>query len=135
MEKNRQTILIIDDNCDVSFMLAVSLRARGFGVLEAENGEIGCELAIMNTPSLILCDEQMPGLNGVQTLDLLKRTPQTAAIPVLMIGGTGLLNEREWEAHGASGFVPKPFEINDLLTVVENILLQKTVMPLPPHYR
>jgi CheY-like chemotaxis protein len=123
MTKNHRTILIVDDNVDVSLILTLNLRARGFTVLEAEDGEIGCEVAIAKRPSLILCDEQMPRLDGLQTLFRLKSTPQTTAIPVLMIGGTGLYNEETWKAHGASGFVPKPFEMEDLLAVVEKMLL------------
>jgi DNA-binding response OmpR family regulator len=124
MPDNHRTILIVDDNLDVSLILALNLRAKGFTVLEAEDGEIGCEIAAAKQPSLILCDEQMPRLNGLQTLTRLKNTPQTSSIPVLMIGGTGLFNEEVWKARGAAGFVPKPFQMNELVAAVEMILLQ-----------
>jgi PleD family two-component response regulator len=106
MSAKHRAILIIDDNPDVPLVLKLILEAKNFTIWEAENGEIGCEVAVAKIPALILCDEQMPRLDGLQTLRRLKSTPATAAIPVLMIGGTGKLAEGGGRSMAPAGSFP-----------------------------
>jgi DNA-binding response OmpR family regulator len=124
------TILIVDDNPDISHLLTLFLTRAGFKVLEASDGEEGCKLAERMTPSLILCDERMPGMDGYATLRKLKGTTLTAQIPVVMIGGSAPGSQHDWLALGAFSFLPKPFQLPELLAAVEKAL--SAGLPLRP---
>jgi CheY-like chemotaxis protein len=123
--QNQETILIVDDNPDVIHVLTLLLSHAGFKVMKAENGEQGCELAEQALPTLILCDERMPQFDGFATLTRLKTTPATAHIPVIMIGGTDANGTRDWLSCGASFFLPKPFQLPELLAAVRGVLSAK----------
>jgi CheY-like chemotaxis protein len=120
--QNHPTILIVDDNPEVSDVLVLLFTHVGFHVLKAEDGQCGCALAEGQIPSLIICDEQMPRMNGCNTLLRLKATPSTSQIPIIMIGGTDPNGERDWPSCGAACFLPKPFKFPELLAVVHQVL-------------
>jgi DNA-binding response OmpR family regulator len=121
--QNPTTILIVDDNPDVSDVITIFLTRVGFRTLAAKDGEAACEMAERETPSLIICDERMPGMDGYSTLLKLKGNTNTAQIPVIMIGGTDINGERDWQSYGAASFLPKPFQLPELLARVRETLL------------
>jgi DNA-binding response OmpR family regulator len=120
--QNPHTILIVDDNPAVSDVLVLLFTHAGFNVLRAEDGRCGCAVAEEQLPSLIICDERMPRMDGYSTLLRLKATASTAHIPVIMIGGTDVNGERDWPSCGAASFLPKPFKFSELLAVVGRVL-------------
>jgi putative two-component system response regulator len=124
MHQNPHTILIIDDEPTVARILRTLLQRAGFTSLTTGDGEKGYELAVAQSPSLIFCDERMPGLSGDETLQKLKANPATAHIPVIMMGGSGFNGLRDWTSAGAVGFVAKPFQMTDVLSLVRRILLE-----------
>jgi len=126
MNQKPRTILIIDDNVSVSHALKALLGREGFKVLHAGHGKDGCQLAASEHPTLILCDELMPHMDGYETLTWLKGTESTAHIPVIMIGGSDPNGERNWVALGAFCFLPKPFRIAELFDEVRRALSAQT---------
>lgn len=122
MSQRSHMVLIVDDEPAISRLLVTLLERSGFRALVAANAERGFELALSANPSLILCDERMPGGNGDELLRQVKSHSITAAIPVVMMGGSGAQGLRDWEREGAAAFISKPFEMTDVMTVIRKIL-------------
>lgn len=125
---DRGRILVIDDDPSVRELLIVALRKQGFEVLEAPDGETGLVLAGRAEPGLILLDLRLPGMDGFAVLQALKRSPETAEIPVIAISGsTGLwLGARARVLSlGAADFVAKPFEMTELIGEIQTLMQDK----------
>lgn len=85
-----KTILIVDDEEDIRFALEVYLSHLGYKVLKAENGEEAMSLFRVFSPAIVLCDIKMPGMDGIELLQKVKRMKPAAE--VIMITGHGDLN-------------------------------------------
>lgn len=122
MTQNPHTVLVVEDNPEVSTVVMLCLRSAGFRVFQAEDGDSGFQLALKEQPTLILLDEYMPRVNGHVMLAKLKESSVTAHIPVIMIAGSGMTDELEWKNRGAFALLAKPFQFNELLAVVRKAL-------------
>jgi len=118
----KYTILAVDDNKLVLTMIkhAFSSELSLYNVITAENGKIAYELAIEKNPDLILLDLEMPVMDGLQTLEHLKRNDQTKDIPVIMVTSSKYLPVA-FEA-GATDFIHKPIDKIELLVRVKSTL-------------
>ena len=110
----RARILIVEDEEPLRMALGDALRAEGFEVLEAADGERGLELALREGPDLVLLDLMLPGLDGFQVLKRLRADRLTS--PVLILSARG----EEWDRIqgfevGADDYVVKPFSMRELL--------------------
>jgi signal transduction histidine kinase len=118
-------ILVIDDEEAFRGALIAILEKRGFEVLEAPSGSIGVQLARAHLPDLILCDVNMGGVGGNLTLYALRRDPQIASIPfVLMSGLSSSGCAPPGMERGADGFLAKPFSTENLVSTIEDCLLK-----------
>jgi CheY-like chemotaxis protein len=112
-------ILVVDDDLDILEWTGMILKSAGYGVHTATDGKSALErLRNGTSPSLILLDLMMPGMNGWQFLDQLHRDPSLTAIPVVIVSG-GSYREREIQSLGAAGYLKKPFDAAMLLATVE----------------
>ena len=75
-------ILVIEDNIEVRENIVEILELYGYEVNEAQNGKIGVQKALANTPHLILCDVMMPELDGFGVLNILSRKPKQHIFPL-----------------------------------------------------
>jgi CheY-like chemotaxis protein len=118
------TVLYIDDNDDNLVLVERILRRReDVGLRVARTGRDGVEAALGDPPSLILLDNRLPDSNGLQVLRQLAASPDTAAVPVVVLSGdTGQAIVNELLAAGASDFLAKPFVVGDLLAVIARYL-------------
>lgn len=113
-------ILVIDDEAPLRQLILAALRTKGFAGLEAENGQVGVEMARSHLPDLVLCDVMMPRMDGYATVAALRNEPATAVIPiVLMTGRPDNAGMRQGMTMGADDYLPKPFSIEELLATVE----------------
>ena len=80
-----ETILIIDDEADIRDILSYNLKKEGYGVLTAENGKHGIEIAKKNIPDLILLDIMMPEMDGIEACELLKADNETKDILICFL--------------------------------------------------
>ena len=120
-------ILVIDDDSALMAMTTRALRSRGFETLTAENGVAGLEMAKKHLPDLIVCDIQMPQLNGYETLAALRQDPATAVIPFIFLTGmTERTQVRQGMGLGADDYLTKPFTVQELIGAV-NVRLEKQV--------
>jgi len=131
-QRNRRervrTILVIEDDEKLAIALAVRLKASGYRVLAAYDALAGVCQAVRHEPDLILLDIAMPLGGGWSVAERIKSMANTAAIPIIFI--TALkepgLREKALEEYGAVGFLEKPFEASDLLSMIQEALDDST---------
>jgi DNA-binding response OmpR family regulator len=105
---NPTRILLVEDDKFLRRACEVGLKKRGFAVLTANDGEEGLQLARSESPDIILLDMLMPRLNGMETLEALKKDAQTSGIPVVILSNTSMDSDlQQASALGAIGYLVK----------------------------
>ena len=118
-------VLVIDDTSEIRMIISESLSLYGFDTLVAEDGISGIEIAQKESPDLIICDVNMPNLDGYGTLTAIRQNDSTATIPFIFLSGaTEKLNMRRGMELGADDYLTKPFTHKELLAAV-NTRLEK----------
>lgn len=121
--QNQATVLVVDDSRTVLVTLNKMLVQLGFKCFTAISAHEGIETAKKMTPDLILMDVVMPEINGFQATRMLRKIPETAHIPIIIISGTQLGTDQFWgEKMGANGFLPKPLDKQAFLTMADELL-------------
>lgn len=119
-------ILVVDDD-PVERILLRKILSKNYIVTEASNGKEALDLARSEKPALILMDIMMPEIDGYSACCMIRRDPLTTEIPVVML--TGLkseLNVRLADEMGASGYLTKPFNQQELLDIIGQLLCSDT---------
>lgn len=116
------TILVIEDNLLNLELVRDVLIAAGFVVIEARAAEEGLEAAQRLRPDLVLLDIRLPGMDGYQVLDRLKKNPATASIPVVALTAQAMIGDREEAlAAGFAGYIAKPINTRTLAEEVRSL--------------
>ena len=103
-------ILVVDDSTDIRLLLGRTLKAAGYAVSEATDGDEALPAALSFEPDMILLDVAMPRVDGFKALAILKGDPRTKAIPVLMVTAKGHPNDLETaRSLGALDYINKPW--------------------------
>ncbi|GAB5522066.1 MAG: two-component regulator propeller domain-containing protein [Rhodothermales bacterium] len=119
---NAKTVLVVEDNAELRHYLTRHL-GKHYRVLAAEDGQVGLQLAQQHRPDAIVSDVMMPKLDGLSLLRLLKDDPELALIPVLLLTArASTAAEREGLEAEAVHYIAKPFDMEDLLLRVANVL-------------
>lgn len=114
-----ERILVIEDNEANRKLVRDVLGFRGYVVVEATTGEQGVAMAKSQKPDLVLMDIQLPGIDGVTALLLLRADPATRHIPVIALTASAMPEERKTIlAAGFDGYETKPIGVKRLLEVV-----------------
>ncbi|MDN3022977.1 HAMP domain-containing protein [Streptomyces sp. S.PB5] len=113
-------VLIVDDDIRNVFALTHVLGRVGMPVLYAENGREGIETLERNPDvELVLMDIMMPEMDGYETIAAIRRTPRWSGLPIVALTAKAMPGDREKSiARGANDYVPKPVDVDQLLTVV-----------------
>ena len=112
-------VLIVEDNEKNMKLVRDILQAKGFETMEAVNAEDGIKLALARVPDLVLMDIQLPGMNGMEALKVLRAEPSTAQIPVVAITASVMTQDRQQIMDtGFNGFIEKPINLRDFLATV-----------------
>ena len=119
-----KTILVIDDSSALRRTLALSLEQKGYRVLQGRDGIEGLDLLKNNLQTtLVICDVEMPNMNGWEFLTACREDPQLTKIPVVM------LTSRNGEKHrnlattlGANGYFTKPYIEHKFLQDIDNLI-------------
>jgi signal transduction histidine kinase len=122
VSNNPPLILTIDDEKLIRNSFKAILEDNGYEVIQAENGQIGLEKIREHRPDLILCDLQMPKMNGLEVVRTVKA--EFEKIPILMVSGAGVLDDAiEAVRLGAWDYLVKPlFNLDILLQAVKRAL-------------
>jgi EAL domain-containing protein (putative c-di-GMP-specific phosphodiesterase class I)/DNA-binding NarL/FixJ family response regulator len=118
-------ILVADDEPDLLELLRINLEAQGHQVQQASDGTQALALATASRPDLVILDVMMPGLDGLEVLRALRGQPGNADLPVVLLSARGSDSEvfEGWSS-GANYYITKPFDIDDLLSFIEEISSQ-----------
>jgi two-component system chemotaxis response regulator CheY len=116
-------ILAVDDSASMRSMVAFTLRGAGHDVEEAENGQVAVDTAKARRFDLVLADVNMPVMDGIQMVRELRGLAEYRGVPILMLT-TESHPERKQEgkAAGATGWLVKPFDPDQLLATVGRVL-------------
>ena len=119
-----KTILVVDDEPDIVFVLTTALKKNGYRTEEAFNGLEALEKIRLHAPDAMIMDIMMPKLDGHAVNLQLKEDPATAGIPVIIITGKGHFKELLGihEGVNVAAYLEKPFPISLLLEKLRNIL-------------
>jgi two-component system cell cycle response regulator DivK len=118
-----ELILIVEDNEKNRKLVRDVLNVKGYKTIESETAEEGLKLAIEKSPSLILMDTQLPGMDGITALKQLRTNPETRTIPVIAITASAMTYNRvTMLAEGFDGFQSKPISVKAFLEEVRRVL-------------
>ena len=118
-----KTILAVDDSGSLRQMLAFSLKAAGYGVIEAVDGQDGLNKAKQHQVDLVLTDQNMPRMDGLTLIKSLRAMPSYRSVPILMLTTeSGDTMKMQGKAAGATGWLVKPFDPQKLLEVMKKVI-------------
>jgi CheY-like chemotaxis protein len=109
------TVLVVDDEPDVRYLLRITLELAGYGVVEAAHGEAALEQVRRSPPQLVLTDRMMPRMNGGELIERLRADESLKAIPIVIISGT------RGDRGGADAVLGKPFDTSELIVLVDRL--------------
>lgn len=118
--EKRHLILVVDDETRISRMIRMNLEHDGYEVIEAQSGQQALDLVRSRMPSLVILDVMMPGLDGFETLSILREISQ---VHVIMLTAKGEEEDRIRGLElGADDYVTKPFSPRELVSRVKAVL-------------
>jgi DNA-binding response OmpR family regulator len=112
----RARILLVEDEPDIAEFIALELRVEGFDVVVEADGMRGMVAARRDPPDLVILDRMVPGMDG---LELCRRLRATSDVPIILLTALGQTRDRiEGLNAGANDYLPKPFDIEELIARV-----------------
>lgn len=125
-------VVVVDDSAPTRELLEAWLTSAGCDVLTAASGEDAVPLIQQQKPDLVLLDIVMPGLDGLEVCRRLKQDAETRDVPVIVVSGLQhQANVRRAREAGAEAYVWKPFDEDELLSVVSAALEERRRAPSP----
>ena len=116
-------ILMVDDSMTMRQLVRVTLTRSGYEVVEASDGVEALAVASSQTFDLVLSDINMPIMNGLELLRSLRKLPAYKFTPVVLVTTESEISKKqEGKSAGATGWIVKPFEPQQLLAVVVKVL-------------
>lgn len=122
-------VLLIEDDARWRAWVEAHMESTGYQVASAENGQTGLELAGKLKPEIILCDIEMPVLNGYGVLEALRRQPETSDIPfIFLTSRNARTDQRKGMVLGADDYLTKPFSREELLAAIDGVLRKREAL-------
>lgn len=122
---NQKTILIIDDNSEILDFLNEEL-SQLYGCLTASDGEEGCRMVEEQQPDLVIVDQMMPQMDGMEFVRRMRRNAPTATLPIIMLTAKDdYRTEMESIRQGVDVFLPKPFDMKRLQLHIARLLKKR----------
>jgi len=130
------TIMVVEDSGAVRTMVQKGLMEAGFRVIAAENGKAALELLHVDRPDLILSDINMPEMDGFELCEALHSDPDSATIPFVVLSTMNDRDEmRRIIKYGATDYMLKPFNIDELVIHIERFLTDRFLLLLKDRER
>jgi two-component system chemotaxis response regulator CheY len=118
-----KTILVVDDSGTVRQQVTMALKQAGFETAQAADGRDGLAMIDSNRNiAMVICDVNMPNMNGLEMVEKVKSKPENKSLPILMLTTEGqpALIKRAKEA-GAVGWIVKPFNATQLVQTAKHL--------------
>jgi two-component system chemotaxis response regulator CheY len=116
-------ILAVDDSASMRQMVGFTLKKAGFEVVEAKNGSEALGIAKQQSFDAVISDVNMPVMDGITLIKELRTLPSYKFTPLLMLTTeSGLDKKTEGKAAGATGWIVKPFNPDQLLAVLKKVI-------------
>jgi len=126
-------LLLADDSITIQKVVELVLAEEGFEIKPTNNGEEAYQALDSFGPDIVLADIEMPRMNGYQLCEKIRQNPKTAAIPVILLAGAfEPLDEELAKKVGATDFIIKPFESQDLIAKINGALSVKPASAQAP---
>ena len=118
-----KTVLSVDDSASVRQMVKLTLSGAGYDVIQANDGAEGLAKAQEKPVDLVVTDLNMPNMNGLQLIRELRKLPAYKGTPILFLTTeSDAAIKQEAKTAGATGWITKPFQQDQLLAVVKKVL-------------
>lgn len=118
-----RVIMTVDDSASVRQMVSFSLRQAGYDVVEAEDGRDAQEKLAASPVNMVITDLNMPQVDGLELIRWLRANPAHRLVPIIMLTTESQeARKEEGKSAGATGWITKPFEPEQLLKVVNKVL-------------
>jgi two-component system chemotaxis response regulator CheY len=127
-------ILAVDDSPSMRHMVGVTLRAAGYEVVEASDGDEALAYARNNAVDLVLADVNMPRMNGITLVAHLRALPAYRLTPLLLLTTeSSPQSKQQGKQAGATGWMVKPFHPDQLLATLDRVLSGAATTPARGH--
>jgi len=122
VEGDHDSVLVVDDEPQVVWVLQFSLEAEGYTTYSASNGIEALNEISQHQPSMMVLDIMMPGMDGWSVLEEMLKLPDDQRPRVVIVSALSSLRDRAKAAElGADAYVPKPFNVDELLEVLHGL--------------
>jgi two-component system response regulator VicR len=131
IEKDKKTILIVDDEKSIRELLAFNLEKEGYKVIEADNGIDAVDKALNQNPDLILLDVMLPRMDGISVCKKLRYALNINTVPILMISAKDTESDKIVGLEmGADDYITKPFQIREVMARIKANLRKSEIANL-----
>jgi two-component system chemotaxis response regulator CheY len=116
-------ILTVDDSASIRLTINVTLSNAGYSVVEASDGAEGLAAAQQDAFDLIITDLNMPGMDGLQMIEAIRKQPIGAGVPIIFLSTESDGDVKaQAKAAGATGWLTKPFDPETLIKIVRKVI-------------
>lgn len=115
-------VLLAEDEPNIVESLTFLMERAGFDISAESDGRLALEMALSNTPDILILDVMLPELDGYEILRQLRADPRTEGLPILMLTAKGQREDRETALEcGADLFITKPFSNSEIVAAVKQL--------------
>lgn len=123
MNPRQKTVMIIEDEADAAELFSEMMRINGFRVIKMFSSAPAIPIIAQERPDVILLDVMMPDISGLEVLRYIRREPELASIPVIILSAKSMPSDIKTGLEaGASMYLTKPVGFQDLKQAVEKVL-------------
>jgi CheY-like chemotaxis protein len=123
MNSKQKTVMIIEDEADAAELFSEMMRINGFRVIKMFSSAPAIPIITQEKPDVILLDVMMPDISGLEVLRYIRREPELASIPVIILSAKSMPGDIKTGLEaGASMYLTKPVGFQDLKQAVEQVL-------------
>jgi PAS domain S-box-containing protein len=123
------SVLLIDDQKDVTDLIKMDLESLGYKVLTATDGQTGLEMAIREVPDVIVSDVKMPRMDGYELIQKVRGVPALASVPMVALTGFGMKKDADAaRTAGYAAYLTKPVESSELSVLIESLTRQRSAL-------
>ena len=126
-ERARPLILLADDDLEIRTLVRLAIEPLDVDVIEASDGEMALEQILVEAPDLVVLDVMMPGLTGWEVCKYIKQREGYQDTLILMLTAVGeTVNHMTAPLYGADAHLDKPFDMDEIVAVIQSLLAQRS---------